>query len=100
MPRRNIWINAENDKHLKEEENMSGLINGLLSQHYQMTESPPMKIKKTANKKEKMFVHDVDSEDFKKGLKPGGKAAINFCPNNHPIPNGKTKCLGKGCKHG
>lgn len=24
---------------------------------------------------------------------------MKFCPNGHPIPEGSSKCLGKGCKY-
>ncbi len=25
--------------------------------------------------------------------------AYNFCPNGHSIPEGRSKCMGKGCKY-
>lgn len=30
-----------------------------------------------------------------KTVNPGMK----FCPNGHPIPVGRTKCMGKGCQY-
>lgn len=30
---------------------------------------------------------------------PKDTRMLEFCDNNHPIPRGLTKCLGKGCKY-
>lgn len=35
--------------------------------------------------------------DAKKAVQP--KDDMKFCPNGHPIPEGRTKCMGKGCKY-
>lgn len=83
---------------------MSGLINKLLNNYRggKGTDlSPPGETKVPGGK---VVVNNYEiiktPEDAAKAV--GIKKEVipmKFCPNGHPIPEGKSKCLGKGCKY-
>lgn len=45
----------------------------------------------------------TERKEIEKVMKPFMKHmarnTVGFCPNSHPIPEGREKCLGKGCKY-
>lgn len=83
----NIYIEPAIEKILRKEESMSGLINTLLRKHYGYERT---KIKAVT------FGKGTPGETTKYVEQTIGP---EFCKNGHPIPEGRTKCLGKGCKY-
>ncbi len=94
----------------REEKKKSELVNNLLERHYHDTvdggktqEQVHAGIKA---QQDALFSAKVPEED-RYVQTPDGilgptkltPRAVKFCKNNHPIPNGRNKCLGKGCKY-
>lgn len=87
----NIYISPENEKHLRKEESMSGLINRLLGEYYSQErvtkkvriETPAEKITSGATPKPKVLFESFGSSLCKHGADPA------FCKHAKP---------GKECK--
>lgn len=87
--RKDIW-----DKFQKEE-NKSDIINKLLGEYYNTTQEFPkvqVKLESPIIKTPKQATEAV------KNL-PDKLRGANECKNGHLIPEGRTKCLQKGCKY-
>lgn len=61
------------------EKNKSGLVNELLAEHYDIHPKVDNLVKIMSSKTK--------------------ISNTLFCKNGHPIPEGRDKCLGKGCKY-
>lgn len=89
----NIYITKDNEEFLKSitEGSMSGIINKLLN-NYRKGNGPDLFPKRIPKPKIINSVQDV------KNIFPEAKAQ-KFCKEGHPVPEGRTKCLGKGCRY-
>lgn len=86
---RNYTIYIKHDA-FDTEPNKSGLVNQLLKKHYfdnTTKETDPI-----PDTKPPLSLNDVKEIKAK-------QANMKMCPNGHPIPEGRSKCMGKGCKH-
>ena len=84
--RKDIWDSfaAEPDK--------SKLINELLSEHYGLGSVAETKTRSRVSSRR---LDTRSSFERRVERNSGG-----FCKNGHPIPDGRDRCLGKGCKYG
>lgn len=41
-------------------------------------------------------VEDIENQEVAKSAMKGD---LSWCKNGHPIPSGKSRCMGKGCKY-
>lgn len=97
----NIYITKDNTERLKNESSMSGLINRLLNNHYGKKPDASVEVGlKDSLRKDRIIKNPVEALSAVKAV--GSKKVDieqDFCPNGHPIPEGHSKCLGKGCKY-
>lgn len=78
-----LYIRKDINEKFKDEKEKSVLVNILLDRHYRVTP-------------EAGHLPQQDLETVVKRVFPKAEA---FCKNGHPIPDGRDKCLGKGCKY-
>jgi hypothetical protein len=82
MPNATIYIRKENEDAWSELENKSLWIN---QQLFKSHTDAPLHIDYTAREPTTETTPKLDN--------------FGFCKNGHPIPEGRIKCLGKGCKY-
>jgi hypothetical protein len=70
------------------EDKKSELVNSLLRTHYAGTE-PKLVVENAGTEAERKQWVEVEKPTRTK----------EFCKNGHPIPEGRDRCLGKGCKY-
>lgn len=89
-----IYIASDLDKHdrFHGEENKSGLVNMLLRKHYSI-HAPKQGVGKVREEVQVLAALPNPFTERKNSLSSG------YCKNGHPIPEGREKCLGKGCKY-
>lgn len=110
----NIYITPDNENKLRryaeDVGSMSGLINRLLAEHfdgplnttikkvYAMTNSEPtnVEIDDTPPEKLKRLATPTTMEEKLGNLQ---RSNAKYCKNGHAIPNGRDRCMGKGCKY-
>lgn len=103
-----IYIRKDLQEDLNNEPNMSGLINELLAEHYKKVASVVKNFSDVGIKSKTELVttkdsiahvvtpDPVDVSAFKERIE---RVSSGFCKEGHPIPSGRSKCLGKGCKY-
>ena len=105
-----IYIQKDLDSMVAGESNISGLINDLVREHYKKVASKVeqlasvgirSKIEYKTDLKAQKFTTTVvpDAKDVNKFKKRVERASAGFCKNGHAIPEGRSKCMGKGCKY-
>lgn len=106
----NIYMRRDNEEFLKGlSGSMSGLINELLDNYRAGNGAdlfPPVP-SELMEVPEQFKGSKDDEEQIIKTPEQAAKVVNTklrpiegkFCPNGHPIPEGRTKCLGKGCKY-
>ena len=81
----NVYIRKENEQAWNELKDKSGSVNAML------TRDPPRTATSTTT-----IMPDVP---VVKDSVAKAKKNFEFCKNGHPIPEGKSKCMGKVCKY-
>ena len=86
-----------NDR-FRKEKNKSALVNKLLEEHYW---NEGIKEVNTALSNAKVPTEDryVATPEGVYGPTKLEPKAQKFCKNGHPVPSGRDRCLGKGCKY-
>lgn len=114
----NIYITKDNEKYLRNMKNennfsMSGLINDLIFHAREVRgdiaaaptqeefETKLVEPKKIAEKPTTVIKTPEQAAKIVQTVSGGmgGAKGMSFCKEGHPIPEGRTKCLGKGCKY-
>lgn len=94
MPKATIWIKVENQEAWSKLDQKSAFVNALLAQYDKDTSVQ-------AELKEAPVLPVSLNDAFRYNSVPTLKPRSNkFCKEGHPIPEGRDRCLGKGCKYG
>lgn len=103
-----LYIAGDITGEFQKEDNKSGLVNGLLRLHYGKSGVSVLRTEPTTNMRAVNKAIDLgEAINAHKSLTVPKeyRSAIpkefipRFCKNGHPIPAGRDKCLGKGCKY-
>jgi len=86
------------DDRFEQEPQKSALVNLLLDRHYDYYK--PGTLIEDFRDDEDLDGSVVGSVELAEKLKDmQEEKPMDFCKEGHPIPEGRTKCMGKGCKY-
>lgn len=93
-----FYLEEDIVERLNQEKNKSAIVNSALRVHFMMKDSKPDDMIKVQTEKNFKSLQDalsygVDNKTYDKSN------TASYCPNGHPIPVGRDRCMGKGCKH-
>lgn len=86
--RKKVW------ERFKDEEDKSDLVNSLLEEFYEESKPSVTTQHKAIDKKDSVVLQERPEL-----VKRQTERSVGLCPNGHAIPEGRSKCMGKGCKY-